>query len=190
MSTAAATGYRSAKLPQGVKAGWINKWYEFHEAFPSVRLETWCKQQNLSHATFGKWLRDPRLNKRLREALRQNPTPYLCTDKNRKKQGVTEVPGIAPPEPEKDQEMPADLFDAAEHEEPADTAPVHAVETTLPSEPVPTGHEPFVIFTSADFRIEVSKAIPVQDINRIIGFARSMMNREETSGRSKRSAAS
>ena len=175
--------YRSAKLTPANKARWVNRWMAFHRAFPDVSIGEWCGLNNLSAGTFQNWLRDPKCNKEIR--IKHGLSETLGHGKKKKaakagnepedlfSQIASEEEAIASSVPEPEPEKKTETV----KNEPAAEIPPYAEEHES-GEVVWQG--PFVTFTCADFRVEVTKQIPIQDINRIIGYASAMMYRMPT----------
>ena len=184
--------YRSAKLPPAVKARYVNLWYSFHAAFPNVPLRDWCIKQNLSYGTFNNWIREPRYNKELRKAKEQE---ISLSDILNKEAEAAEEPeqlslldylDMPLPDETEDERKACQDARACLSEEPKEAEPKKDdKEVPFPSDETEeddpdkvTFTGPFITFTCPDYRIEISKVIPISDVNRILGFASSMMHRK------------
>lgn len=143
--------YRSAKMRGCDKARWINKWLGFHEAYPSITMEDWCRSKNIAPGTFFAWLKDPKYNKGLREDRPFSEVP--------KKSISEEI------QQEEQQELPIEEA----MEEPRQELTVEA-EAVLGETLTDDGA--YVVYTSADCRIEFSKTMGAEDIARVIASAR------------------
>ena len=174
--------YKSKNMKPATKAYYVNKWIAFSKAFKNVSLEDWCARQNLSTGTFYGWLKDPKYNKELRV-----------------KKEITQ-------EASEPIEKPKKTKEAVKHEEPIqlsllDSIEPEKMEVEKKEEPMPkpeltigedpsadtdtdigniTFTGPYITFTCPDYRIEISRVIPVQDVNRVLGFASAMMHRKES----------
>lgn len=168
--------YRSSKAIPQTKAYYVNKWKNFHEAFPNVPLEEWAKMNNLAPTTFHGWLSDPRYNKELREKVKE--LQRLGEEQLKKAKAEAEEECCKNETlPEAETEREENIAPAIEEEE---TPKLKVeVETTTPQGNgfETTGTDNYVKFVCADFRIEISKSMPAQDINRMIGYALSQASR-------------
>ena len=177
--------YRSAKMIPSVKARFVNRWIEFHEAFPKVTMQDWCTRQNISYNTFSGWLYDPRYNKN----LRKKPEKKESKDDSQLS-FIEALDSPLPDETEAEKEacrVAKEVLKDSKPEEPpkeeekAPEIPPFEVKSEPDSEPEKvTFQGPYVSFTCADYRLEIAKVIPIQDVNRLLGFASSMMHRKAT----------
>ena len=154
--TTTTTVYKSRQMTDYQKRIWVRKYLKFKEAFPHVPMADWCKMNNLAFATFSHWCSDVRYNKDLYSKAKFSPA---------EEEGELDF-GDPEPEPEK-QTGP---------EQPQDSQDIQVkTETTFPSSleesDASETNGKFVIFTCADFRLEISRAMPASDIDRMIGFA-------------------
>ena len=173
--------YRSAKMNPSTKARYVNKWQALHEAFPDVAMDDWCAVQNISTGTFYAWLKDPKLNKRLRMKMKAEKAAQNAKLAEEKKQEVKEAPT------ENDEPGLFDEIDEIldrnderfQNFEEQQEAPEISVETHVEESPKEEEKEVevkpsdrFLIFTCPDFRLEVSSVLPATEVNRIIGYLR------------------
>ena len=177
--------YRSAKMIPSVKARFVNRWIEFHEAFPKVTMQDWCTKQNLSYGTFSGWINDPRYNRN----LRKKPDKKAESSESRDDSQLSFIDALDTPLPDETEaekealKIAKDVLQKHEEhrEEKAPEIPPFEVKSEPDSEPEKvTFQGPYVSFTCADYRIEIAKVIPIQDVNRLLGFASSMMHRKAT----------
>lgn len=155
MNITAKATYKSAKLTASNKAWYINRWHEFHEAFPHVSMAEWCRMRNLSATTFGNWLKEPRWNKELRES-KASVSAKPFAEPAASDEIIAEQP-----------ELPLE-DDTASSEEP-DTLTVEASASV--DEPLKT-EGAYVVYTSADCRIEFSKEMSPEQIASILDAVR------------------
>ena len=172
--------YRSAKMNPSTKARYVNKWQALHEAFPDVAMDDWCAVQNISTGTFYAWLKDPKLNKRLRMKMKAEKAAQNAKLAEEKKQEAKEAP-TENNEPRLFDEID-EILDRNDERfqnfEEQQEAPEISVETHVeesPKEEEEVKVKPsdrFLIFTCPDFRLEVSSVLPATEVNRIIGYLR------------------
>ena len=173
--------YKSRNMRASTKAYYVNKWFDFKEAYQNVSMQEWCTMNNLSYGTFFDWLKNPRYNKRLRN------TPEKKESKDDSQLSfIDALDTPLPDETEAEKEaskVAKDILQNHEkhNEEKAPEIPPFEVKSEPDSEPEKvTFQGPYVSFTCADYRIEIAKVIPIQDVNRLLGFASSMMHRKAT----------
>lgn len=141
--------YRSANLKPSAKARWVSKWNEFHKAFPDVTMDDWCSRNGLSVSTFSAWKGDVRYNKELREKMRnitgEDMRDYLS-------------------------KLPSPDGTVEEEKEPEGELKVEM--RIEPDGKIASGEEgPYVLFQCPEFRLKISKAMPADEINKILEYA-------------------
>lgn len=184
-----AVKYRTAKMKPSTKALYVNKWHAFHEAFPQITLREWCIKHEFSEGTFSGWLSDPRYNRNLRkpskpetESTEEQETATAEKGEQLSFMDYLDVPLADETESEKEACRIAKEYlsgDSQKTTKESESIPPFSVETEPDKEPENLSFAgPFITFTCPDYRIEISKVIPIQDVNRILGFTSSMMHRK------------
>lgn len=151
------------KLRPTDKARWVNKWNEFHKAFPNITMKDWCESKGLNASTFWAWGKDPKYNKELREELGIKTRTDRYKDKQRQKQVQKEDVIESSSEPINELEEPAkDSEDGVEVKTEVkffDKEQEYVLKSGS-----------YVSFISPEFKIDISRAMPIQDINMILGY--------------------
>lgn len=145
------------------KARWVNKWNEFHKAFPNITMRDWCESKGLNPATFWAWEKDVRYNKELRKELGIKTRSDKYNEKQQQKQVQKE-------EPAKNSDEPVDENEAPTKDVESDVEVNTEVQFFDESQEYVLKSGGYISFISPDFKVEISRAMPIHDINTILGY--------------------
>lgn len=168
--TTTTTVYRSKKMSDHQKRLWVTKYLEFKKVYPHITMRDWCKMNYLSPGTFAAWYGDVRYNKQLAENMKrkkfEEPEQKETDDDEQ-----LEFENLESPESNPEINAESHAESSNDEEEPDVKVKTETDFTGLRMDQDEGMDGKYVIFTCADFRLEISRAMPARDIDMIIGFA-------------------
>lgn len=177
--TNTVTVYRSRKLPPAVKAQWVSRWNKFHETYPEIPRDEWCRYNQLSPSTFSAWVADIRYNRKLRDATGNNTKDDRATDKRkaREKDAMPTPIAEASLTPAKTSVVDVPLSRIKQEGKGLSDEMRVRIKTEFYDDQNALGKKPYLVFASDKFRLTISEAMPAKDINMCIGYVRHLVER-------------
>ena len=170
--TTTTTVYRSKKMSDHQKRLWVTKYLEFKKVYPHITMRDWCKMNYLSPGTFAAWYGDVRYNKHLVENMKRKKFEEPEDKQENEDDEQLEFENLETQvDPENYTKSNTETSHEEEDGEPDVKVKTETDFTSLRMEQDEGMDGKYVIFTCADFRLEISRAMPARDIDMIIGFA-------------------